>query len=369
MSLHLNKNCLKVMLSLTFMLFFQIVKAQYNFTKVNDWLDNNIEKLGGHAVLMIYKDGQIIYNHSVNKESEKRQRVKEMIAKKRGITINKKDFSENTKERIASCSKWLSAALVMTFVDEGKLKTTDSIGKYLPIFSQHGKGHITIAQCLSHLTGIYQPSLKEGIKNITSLNTMDEAMQFFATQPMEGEAGKTFHYGNIGLQIAAAVIEKISGKSFGILFNERIAKPLDMQQTDFGKSKIPLAAGGAYSSAKDYMNFLTMMLHKGTYNGKRILSEAAIAEMQKNNITEATKIIHNPSVNRQTAYGYGVWIFENNKHHQSTTISSPGLFGSLPIVDYKRNYCFFLMAYNINNKGRQENYQDLKQIIDKIVGD
>jgi hypothetical protein len=112
-----------------------------------------------------------------------------------------------------------------------------------------------------------------------------------------------------------------------------------------------------------------MILNKVTYNGKRILSEAAIAEMQKNNITEATKIIHNPSVNRQTAYGYGVWIFENNKHHQSTTISSPGLFGSLPIVDYKRNYCFFLMAYNINNKGRQENYQDLKQIIDKIVGD
>ena len=54
---------------------------------------------------------------------------------------------------IASCSKWLSAALVMTFVDEGKLNLNDTIGKFLPVMTDHQKGNITIWQCLSHLTG------------------------------------------------------------------------------------------------------------------------------------------------------------------------------------------------------------------------
>ena len=45
------------------------------------------------------------------------------------------DFTATSRERIVSCSKWLSAALVMTFVDEGKLSLEDTVGKYLPIMT------------------------------------------------------------------------------------------------------------------------------------------------------------------------------------------------------------------------------------------
>ena len=62
---------------------------------------------------------------------------------------------------IASSSKWYSAALVMTFVDEGKLRLTDTVGTWLPVLSTHGKGRITIGECFSHLTGIKEPPLKE----------------------------------------------------------------------------------------------------------------------------------------------------------------------------------------------------------------
>ena len=57
---------------------------------------------------------------------------------------------------------------------------------------------------------------------------MQEAIDTIANTPMEGEAGKIFHYGNTGLQVVAAIIEKIGGKDFEILFQERIAKPLQM---------------------------------------------------------------------------------------------------------------------------------------------
>jgi CubicO group peptidase (beta-lactamase class C family) len=102
------------------------------------------------------------------------------------------------------------------------------------------------------------------------LNSMDEAMVAIAKQPMEGEPGKTFHYSNVGLQIAGAIIEKISGKSFETLFAERIAQPCKMINSDFGKEKLALPAGGAWSTAEDYGNFLLMILQEGRFNGKHV---------------------------------------------------------------------------------------------------
>ncbi len=102
------------------------------------------------------------------------------------------------------------------------------------------------------------------------------AIEKIASLPMEGEPGKIFRYSNTGLQIAGAAIEKISGKSFEQLFAERIAKPLGMKNSDFGKGKVALPAGGAFSTPDDYTNFLVMILNKGMFNGKRILTEKSV---------------------------------------------------------------------------------------------
>ncbi len=366
MSLKFKQNCLKGTLLLGFMLLFQVSYSQYNFDKVEDWMEENLKDLGGRAVLMIYKDGKMVYENDENNLSKRQKRIGKFIAKRKGISVNQDDFTPDTKVRIASCSKWLTAALVMTFVDEGKLNTEDSIGKYLPVFTQHGKGAIKVWHCLSHLTGIYQPELKEGIKEMSSFKTMNAAMDFLATQKMEGTPGKTFHYGNAGLQICAAIIEKISSKNFETLFAERIARPLNMQNTDFGKKEVPLAAGGAYSTTKDYMNFLVMILNKGLFNGKRILSKQSIAEMQKSRTKDA-EIKSSPAQKRDTNYGYGEWVDEE-ENGVTKAVSSPGLFGSVPLVDNKRNYCAFLMTLNLNYKGRQEKSADLKKRMDVALG-
>ena len=67
------------------------------------------------------------------------------VAEKQGKEANLQDYSTSTRQAIASCSKWLSAALVMTFVDEGKLNLTDTAGKFLPVLSQNGKGNTAAA--------------------------------------------------------------------------------------------------------------------------------------------------------------------------------------------------------------------------------
>jgi CubicO group peptidase (beta-lactamase class C family) len=335
--------------------------AQHDFKKVDAWLDANAANMGGRVILMVYKNGNVVYTHTANHMNGMQKMMVNYLAKKQGQTPNLADYSITTRQPIASCSKWLSAALVMTFIDEGKLKLSDTVGKFLPVLSKSGKGNITIAQCLSHQTGIKPESLKDNLDELKSINNMDDAMQDIAKLPMEGEPGKVFHYSNTGLQIAGAVIEKISGKTFQTLFAERIAKPLDMKNTDYGPGKVALPAGGALSTPNDYLNFLIMILNKGTFNGKRILSEASITQMQINRRTPDVKVAYSPPEAGDFGYGFGEWTMDPG------SITSPGLFGSFPWVNYNKNYAAFMMTFYIKSDGRNARYKELKKLIDEAV--
>lgn len=364
-----HKYCLHSSLIIAFMLLYQFSMGQYNFKPVEKWVKSNLKDLGGRAVVMVYKDGKIIYNESFNKLGLRQKAGAKMIARKTGKDAAQlmQDYDENSRIPLASCSKWLSAALVMTFIDEGKLNIRDTIGKYLPVMSANGKGAITIAQCLSHTTGIKAGSIKETREWAGEVNTMGEAVNLIAQQPVEVLPGEGFRYSSIGLQLAAAVIEKISGKSFETLFAERIAKPCGMVQTDFGHKKVPLPAGGAQGSANDYMNFIQMILHKGIFDGRRILSEHSVQLMQQNHAL-GVKVIQSPAEAGSWGYGFGEWTMENTAIGKvSDAVTSPGLFGSFPWVDNKKGYAALLFTFNLKSKGRHDRYHSLKSLVDKAV--
>jgi CubicO group peptidase (beta-lactamase class C family) len=363
------KNILTFFFIVFTFIFSKTVTAQYNFSEVQNWQEKNTIALGGRTTLMILKDDKIVFSNSINELIRKQKFVTKIVARRTGKDKNEmiQDFNEETKMPIASCSKWLSAALVMTFVDEGKLKITDTVGKFLPILSKTGKGKITIAHCLSHSTGINAGDLKESIKAFKEANNMDDAMQIIAALPLDSKPGESFRYSNIGLQIAAAVIEKISGKSFRTLFEERIAKPCQMLHTDFGKKQLPLPAGGAESTPEDYIHFLQMILNNGKYNGKIILKKETVALMQ-HNYTSTEKIIYSPEEAGNWGYGFGEWIMDDAKGNmRSNVLSSPGLFGTFPWVDNKNGYAAILFTYNIKSKGRHEKYLELKTLVDTAI--
>lgn len=370
----------KVSTTLLFLLFFQFGFAQQDFTKVTDWINSNLPDLGGRAVMLIYKDGKIVYNQSFNKLSKQQENRARVRSKITGADEDYllREYADTTRERIASCSKWLTAALAMTYIDENKFRLNDSIGKFLPIMTKYGKGGIRVWHCLTHQTGINAGGLREMLEGMKSVKSMAEAMDKIANAPMEGIPGKTFHYSNAGLQIIAAIIEKVSEKDFETAFHERIAEPLEMKNTDFGKNGVPLAAGGAFSTPLDYMNFLTMILNEGEYKGKRIISKALINEMQKNRVGRDVVIMSSPEEAGTWGYGFGEWMMDSPlaiadkkdampDSKRSTAVSSPGLFGSFPWVENEKKYSAFLFVYNLKNKGRNSKYKELKGIVDGVM--
>ena len=336
--------CMKVRLVLLFMLFFQFSQAQYNFNEVDQKLEAAKKELGGNAVALIYKDGKIIYQKVMG------------------------DFNSKTQAPIASCSKWLTAALVMSFVDEGRLSLDDKVSKFLPIFTKHGKGYITIRHCLSHLTGIEsEPIRLLSLLGRKKFRTLEEEVDDFASKKeIAANPGLEFRYSNIGLNIAGRVLEVLTRRGFEQLMQERITRPLMMRNTSFASFSAVNPSGGAVSTANDYMNFLSMILNKGMFTGKKILSEKAIADMQTAQTT-GPMIKYAPKAATGYNYGFGEWILQTDENGKATVVASPGLFGTWPMVDNCRGYACIFFTKGLLGEEKKEIYLDIKSSIDAVI--
>ncbi len=324
---------LSLLLSLT-------VNAQYDFSEVDKLLLKG--SLSPDAVVLVYKKGKIIYQ------------------KEQGL------YDINTQKAIGSCGKWLVSALVMTFVDEGKLSLEDTIGKFLPEFTAKGKGSIKIKHCLTHTTGLESPPfLIEVISPKQFISLKDEVAHMAANYKVHSAPGKEFKYSGIGLNIAGRILEVISKQGFDTIFQKRIARPLGMKHTTFQYLDWPINPSGvSLSSAHDYSQFLLMCQNKGTYKGKRILSKTAIAAMETP-VIPATDIKEGPSAAKYFSYGLGVWISEFDNKKQPSAICCPGIFGTWPIIDRKLNYISIFFESRLIDQDVRDECLELKKAIDQ----
>jgi CubicO group peptidase (beta-lactamase class C family) len=347
MSVNYKDTCIKVSTVLIFLLLFHTVKAQYDFSEVDKKMERYKKELGNTVAVIIYKDNQLIYDKHWG------------------------DMDKKTIVPIASCSKWFTAALVMILVDEGKLSLDDKVTKYIPDFAKYSKGYITLRHCLSHQTGIEQEPVR--LINIFSRKKFasleEEANDMMIKKDIAFNPGTGFAYGNVGLDLAGRICEIVSKKNFQQLMLEKLFRPLGMRASTFANEDYSIApnpSGGAKSNADDYIKFLSMILNKGMYNGKRILSEAAITEMQKEQIT-LSMIKYTPKAAEGYTYGLGEWIQEKDAAGNVTVISSQGLFGTWPMIDKCRGYACIFLVKTLLGEEKRNIYLDVKESIDAVI--
>lgn len=341
--------CMKVTCLLISLLLLQTAFGQKTFSDIDDFLQQRQKTLGGNFVVMIWARGA-----SPGKNDT-------LVYKK-----EMGEFNSKTQAPIASCSKWLTAALVMMFVDEGKLSLDDKITKWLPEFEKYGKNYITIRDCLCHMTGIRsEPISLLKLLERKKFTSLEEEVNSFAAKDIQANPGEEFRYSTIGLNIAGRILEIISKKRFDILARQRLFVPLQMRRTTFtnmtGGAINP--SGGAQSTAEDYMHFLTMLLNKGVYNGKRILSEDAINQMLQVQ-TKPDQIKYAPKAAEGFNYALGAWVIEE-KDGKATSVSSPGLFGTFPLVDYCRGYAYIFFVKKLLSENKVEAQMEIKKLIDE----
>jgi CubicO group peptidase (beta-lactamase class C family) len=347
MSYKVSLTCLKSSLLAAFMLFLQPVSAQYNFQALDqEWLAKQ-KLLGKDAVIMLWKD-TLIYKKEVG------------------------DFNAKTVAPIGSASKWLTAALVMQFVDEGKLSLDDKITRWLPEFEKYGKNYITIRGCLSHMTGIEdEGKFFKKIFQRKKFASLEEEVNSFAAREIRANPGTDFWYGNIGLNIAGRVLEVVSKKKFDVLIKQKLLNPMTMRKTSFTTLDASAVnpSGGATSSADDYMKFLVMLLNKGKYDGKQIVSEESVNQLMETQ-TSSAKIKYAPkaaqAANYTFNYALGSWVMQYS-NGKAATLASSGLSGIWPMIDICRGYAYIVFVKKLVDEEMPDVHLALKKVIDEQI--
>ncbi len=272
------------------------------------------------AVLLIARGDKIAYFEAVGFED----RAKQTPMRKDSIF------------RLASMTKPIVSVALMSLVEEGKIDLLAPVSKYLPEFKdlkvgveavEPGTGkpaltlepqhrEMTVQDLMRHTAGLVYGNNGDGLiykmyqdANVTDRGqTLAEMVTKLSKIPLAHQPGKEWEY-SMAVDVQGRIIEVVSGMPLDKFINERIAKPLGMNATDFyvhdgdlgrlaeaqpaegdhrmppdvtKKPKLFSGGGGLVASAADYLKFTEMLLHQGAYSGGRILAPHTIKLMTSN---------------------------------------------------------------------------------------
>lgn len=244
----------------------------------------------------------------------------------------KKPMQRDTIFQIMSMTKPITGIAIMMMAEEGKLRLTDPVERHLPEFRgqmmivsrdgdklvlQKPPRPITIRDLMTHTSGmIGEPPASTGPLMINMSMPLDRAVAIYAQQPLDFEPGTKWQYSNTGLATLGRIVEVLSGMKYEEFLAKRIFEPLGMVDSHvflpeskharlaalytvengrMVKAGADVLAGdpmkfrkgavysgpefSVYSTAADLAKLYQMMLNKGTYDGKRLLSAASVETM------------------------------------------------------------------------------------------
>ncbi|WP_404477984.1 alpha/beta fold hydrolase [Novosphingobium sp. BL-52-GroH] len=260
-------------------------------------------------------------------------------------------YDAKSKVHVASAGKWLAAATIAALVDRGKLHWDDRVSRFIPQMPAP-MADATLRQLLSHTSGFadYQPADRPR----DHYQTLEESVKHILPLPADAEPGAKFRYGGLAMQVAGRMAEVASGESWEALFQRLIAQPLGMQDSGFTpvpdeEGFSPTLGGSAFTTLRDYARFLEMVSADGRYDGRRVLSVAAIEEMQRDQVGRA-RLADGEYVEQARAlthhgvYGLGEWRERLDQAGRAVQLSSPGWAGAYPWIDKQSGTYGFLLA-------------------------
>ena len=238
---------------------------------------------------------------------------------------------------IMSMTKPIVTAAFMMLYEEGYFLLTDPVSKYLPQFkdlrvakdldqgtngeTEPANSEITITQLLTHTAGFSHGLGRTKLDNEIAKALYSEPHKDIESRvnamiklPLIGHPGDQWNY-SASPDVLALLIEHFSGMTTAEFLKERIFDPLEMKDTGYNiskenkgrwmpvhnldkqgnlvnsKTQLPTEGNtiyggthGLFSSASDYMKFCQMLLNKGQYKGKHLLSPKTVDIMTMNQV-------------------------------------------------------------------------------------
>lgn len=316
----------------TFAQKFDKTKLDTYFTA----LENNNKFMGSVAV---FQNGKIIYTRSAG-FSDYENQIK---------------ATENSKYRIGSITKTITATLILKAVEEGKIILDKKLSDFYPFIKNADK--ITIEQLLQHRSGIHSFTDDEDYETWnTQPKSEKELLDIISKGHSEFKPDSTFQYSNPNYILLSFILQKIYNKTYSEIVREKIVLPLGLNHTFFGSMintqnnecysysfsgkweketetdmSIPMGAGGIVSSPSDMVKFGNAL-----FSGK-IISKKSFTQM----------------TNLKDTYGMGVFklpFYENEGFGHTGAIDG---FSSM-LSFFPESGVTFALLSNGNNYSNNE---------------
>ncbi|MDQ1250828.1 MAG: hypothetical protein QG597_5208 [Actinomycetota bacterium] len=232
-----------------------------------------------------------------------------------------------TTASVGSVSKNFAAISVMQLVDAGKVKLDAPVTRYIPDFTMASPAYrtITVRMLLDHTAGFAGTNMVNSVTLTPWPGYSDATLAFLKTQRLKAKPGAVASYCNDCYTVAGILVERVSGKSYPQYVQDAVFTPLGMTNSAFAVrpfadgqvarltmkngSTLPVdydnfyAAGGVYSTPTDMGALAQMYLNDGVFNGTRILSKRAIAEMGTWQVADTLNPI--PDARNAVKFGLG----------------------------------------------------------------
>ena len=208
------------------------------------------------------------------------------------------DTTENLHELYSATKTVLSLAVGIAY-DEGNFDLNKSVLEYIPekhLKKMSGRQkktfeEITIQRLLTMSVGDF-PFRAEGE------SWLDFSLSCEINDPKE----KVFNYSNINSYLVGVALTNALGRDLGNIIEERLLNPLDIIRFEYARCPEGYfyGASGMRLTVHDLSKFGILLMNKGIYNGKRIVSEKYVEK--------ATSV---QQMNREGGYGYFIWKYRD----------------------------------------------------------
>ena len=264
-------------------------------------------------------------------------------------------MAADTIFRLYSMTKPVVCTALMTFLEEGRIRLVDPVAAYIPAFARikvlgadgalaDPVRPIFVADVMAHMSGLTYHFLEDSpvggmlgkAKILDAKVPLKEAIDDLGQFPLAFQPGSRWHY-SLGIDVAARLVEIVSGQPLASVLGERLFEPLGMVDTGFGvpaekRSRLAAMYGrpdimvpgntaprafqawmggdnqrldvsatypvdrpetfvrgghGLFGTTADFFRFAQMLANGGEFEGTRIIGRKTLALMHANRVTPA----------------------------------------------------------------------------------
>lgn len=248
-------------------------------------------------------------------------------------------FRAEDRHTLYSVSKTFTAVAVGLAVDDGLLSVDDPLTKFFPEYEEYIAG-VTIDDVLT---------MRSGFKTNGGMrNSQTDWVSYYLSRPLVATPGERYSYDSIETYLLSAVVQKVTGKNILDLLNERVFGPMGVTDVEWERCPKGVVTGGwgIYMSSHSQVLFGQLLLNKGKWNGKQLVSEEWIDQMMTVHV-----------VRDANDYGYQIWLCE-----YPGAWRADGAFGQYIIIVPQKN-----MVVVLNQCSRSKGWPERGYIWNTVV--